>query len=335
MAQRSVEVDNGQGDICDLPQSVAMHLLKSLVHDASLNIALQPDLMEPIVRLSVDSFAHPHWSVRNAALQLHGAVIPRLMGLSSKTTVEIFHRLPGLESFFLEKLDEQPKDRMLVSGGLIPTLSILSRLTPGYRNDSVNARFTSSLFVLLGHPVIQVRQLAAQSLLAFVPLFKTKVTTMRLCDDAEILASLNSEDTPLNMCVRGSSKTNSLHGCLLALHEFLNRCREVALSVEDWEMIRKAVATLALIEKNHSSYYIKLAVLKLFQQLPGLSSHLEWAVLQEESVRKLYSLQPGFGDWMRLKTELIVKHISLNTALIVMCNILPPKNGKDLLKIVL
>ena len=269
MAQRPVEVIDGQDDVCDLPQSVAMHLLKSLVHDSSLSVGLQPELMEPIVKLSVDSFAHPHWSVRNAALQLHGSVIPRLVGLSSKTTTELFHKLPGLESFFLEKISEQPEERQLVTGGLIPTLSILSRLAPGYGKESLNSLYTSRLIALFGHPVVQVRQLTAQSLLAFVSLFKTKWTTLQLCEDAEILAGQKTPDTPLNMCVRGSSITNSLHGCLLAVLEFLRRCRDVALSVEDWEMIRKSVSILVPVEKAHPSYYIKLAVLKLFQMLPS------------------------------------------------------------------
>ncbi len=330
MAQRPVEMNIGQDDVCDLPQSVAMHLLKSLVHDASLSVGLQPDLMEPIVRLSVDSFAHPHWSVRNAALQLHGSVIPRLVGVSNKTTTELFHKLPGLESFFIEKLSEQPEERQLVTGGLIPSLSILSRLSPGPGKESLNSLFSSQLIALLGHPVVQVRQLASQSLLAFVPLFKTKWTTMQLCEDATILACQKTSDTPLNMCVRGSSITNSLHGCLLAIFEFLSRCRDVALSVEDWEMIRKSVSTLIPVEKEHPSYYIKLAVLKLFQILPSMAGDMEsfW-LYREEAVRKLYHHQPGFGDWLRLKTELVVNHISLNCMLPAIEKLLPYPNGTD------
>lgn len=329
VAQRPFELNDGQNDVCDLPQSVAMHLLKSLVHDSSLCVGLQPELMEPIVRLSVDSFAHPHWSVRNAALQLHGAVIPRLIGLSTKTTAELFHKLPGLVAFFLDKLGEQPEERQLITGGLIPTLSILSRLSPGSGNESLNSRFAPRLVALLGHPVVQVRQLAAQSLLAFVALYKTKWTTIQLCEDAEILAGQKSLETPLNICIRGPSITNSLHGCLLAVLEFLGRCRDVALCVEDWEMIRKAVSVLAPVEKNHPSYYIKLVILKLFQKLPTMAGDCEFfTVYRDESVRKLYYHQPGFGDWLRLKTELVVNHISLNCMIPTIDHLLVPPHGK-------
>ena len=328
VAQRPVYMNEGKDDVCDLPQSVAMHLLKSLVHDASLSVGLQPELMEPIVKLSVDSFAHPHWSVRNAALQLHGAVIPRLIGASSKTTAELFHKLPGLESFFFDKFAEQPEDRQLVSGGLIPSLSILSRLSPAYGNESRNSLFTSRLMTLLGHPVVQVRQLAAQSLLAFVSLFKTKWITMQLCEDAVILVTQKSSETPFHFCVPGSSITNSLHGCLLAVFQFLSRCRDIALSVEDWEMIREAVSALVPIENDHRSYYIKSAILKLFQMLPNMAGDLDFfKAYREELVRKLYYNQPGFSDWLRLKTELIVNKISLNCMLPAIDHLLPPHNG--------
>lgn len=333
VAQRPFDVNEKQDDICDLPQSVAMHLLKSLVHDASLSVGVQPELMEPIVKLSVDSFSHPHWSVRNAALQLHGAVIPRLIGATGKTTAELFHKLPGLEPFFLQKLAEQPEGRQLVSGGLIPSLSILSRLFPDYGNESRNSRFTTLLIVLLGHPVIQVRQLAAQSLLAFVSLFKTKWITMQLCEDAVTLVTRTHSETPLHMCVPGSSITNSLHGCLFSIYEFLNRCRDVALSVEDWEMIREAVSALIPVENNHPSYYIKSAILKLFQMLPNMAGDLDFFTMyRDKSVRKLYQNQPGFCDWLKLKTELIVNQISLNCMLPAIEHFLPPYSGVDVLE---
>ena len=72
MAGRSVEetVDDG----CDLPQSVAMHILQSLVHDATLSVSILP-WIEAIVGLCIDSFAHPHWSIRNAALQVRSIFI--------------------------------------------------------------------------------------------------------------------------------------------------------------------------------------------------------------------------------------------------------------------
>ena len=302
VGQRPVVVNEDEAEIRDMPQALAMHILKSLVNDASLSGGMQPELMVPIIRLSIDSFSHPDWSIRNAALQLHGAIIPRLIGQTCKTTTEVFHKLPGLESFLLEKLAEETEKSQLISGGLIPSLSLISRLSPSSCNESFNASFIACLKKLLGHSVVQVRQLTAKSLLAFIPMYKTKSTTVLLCEDAEVLAKNNGQ-TPLRLCIRGPARTNSLHGCLLAIDEFLNRCQEVALSVEDWEIIRKAVAGLGRMEKEHPSYYIKLAVLKLFEKLPGITGEFDFfTCFREDSVRRSQQHHPGFRDWLRLKT---------------------------------
>ena len=317
VAQRPVEAAMPGSD---LPQAIAIHLLKGLVHDASLMAGLRTDLMDPIVRLAVDSFSHPHWSVRNAALQLHGAVIPRLLG-HAKSTAELFHKLPDLEAFLFDKL--------FINDGLIPTLSLFCRLAPSGRNEGVNKRFCARLVELLGHSVVQVRSLAAQSLLAFVTLFKTKWTTIRLCEDAEILASTDKQLAMLNMCslLEKNSRTNNLHGCLLAVYEFLQRCRNVALSVDDWETLRKAVLTLKHIETSHRCYYIRLAVLKLYQMV-GVAGDCEvFRSYEDDSVRNLHQHSPGFADWLRLRTELCLNHMSLNCILPAIKHFLPCYRG--------
>ncbi len=315
VAQRPVDLNEDQDDANDLPQSVAIHILKSLVHDASLSVVLQPDMMDLIFKLSVNSFSHSHWSVRNAALQLHGAVIPRLVGTSSKTTGELFHKLPGLETFLIDQLGEETDQHQIVSRGILPTLGLLSRLSPSHRNEYRNFRFTFSLMAVLGHSVHQVRQSAAQSLLAFVPLFKTKCITLQLCSDAVILANENASEKTLHLCVRGSSSTNSLHGCLLAVFQFISRCRDIALNMEDWELIRKAVSEFIPIENDHPSFYIRLSILKIFQMLPGImiedSEFLR--MYRDESVRTLHAHQPGFNEWLKLKTELLFNEVSINS----------------------
>lgn len=309
VAQRPVvdpsEAESQADAICDLPQALAMHLLKGLVHDGSLGSALlDQGLLESITRLSIDLFDHPNWSVRNAALQLHGSVIPRLTGShSNKTTAELFHKLPDFEDFLMAKLNgsskKQPRNE-LVSSGLIPTLSLLCRLAPSNGQPRRNDRFSSRLTELLDHPVVQVRSLAARSLLAFVPLYKTKWMTVRLCEEASQLSA-------------AASGTNRLHGHLLTLHEFLTRCRAVALSVEDWQMIREAVSALSVIEQSQPCYYIKLAVLQLFKQL-GMHGNVDFFKEQirgGESVRELLHQHPGFSDWVSL-----IKQVALATILI-------------------
>lgn len=162
--------------------------------------------------------------------------------------------------------------------------------------------------------------LAAQSLLAFVPLFQTKRILLQLCDDVETLSASDVDDSkqarPLNVCRNegSSGMTNTLHGCLLAIYELLNRCKDIALNVEDWEMIRNTVGSLSSLEEQHPSFYIKLAVLKLFETL-GMAG--KWQLLIEitstdEYKHRLNQLTPGFANWIRLKTELVLQHFSLN-----------------------
>ncbi|XP_057375048.1 uncharacterized protein LOC130696001 [Daphnia carinata] len=316
IAERPVDMSQGLIDACNVPQPVAIHVLTSLVQDALLNVDLQPELMDLTTQLGVNLFNHPLWFIRHAAVQLHGAIVTSLVGSSSKTTAEFFHKLPGLETFFLGKLAGQTDGQHIFAGDLIPVLSILSRLSPDYRNEDRNSRFKGRLVALLGHPAIQIRQLVARSLLAFVPLPKTKWITMQLCEDALTLASRSISATPLHLCVRGSSATNSLHGCLLAIHEFINRCREIAISVQDWEMIRNSVATFVPIEKHHPSFYIKLTILKIFKMLKGMAGTPEFfRIYRDESVRQLYYRHPGFSEWLALTTELVLGEGSLNSVL--------------------
>ena len=123
--------------------------------------------------------------------------------------------------------------------------------------------------------------------------------------------SSSSSSKSLNVCQLGSSGlTNTLHGCLLTIQECLNRCRDIALSVEDWQMIRKVVNDgLGSLERDSPSFYIKLAVLKLFQTL-GLAG--DWRLLKEgirhSECRLSSQLAPGYGNWIRLKTELVLQH---------------------------
>ena len=153
-----------------------------------------------------------------------------------------------------------------------------------------------------------------------MPLFQTKRILLQLCDDAETLSAVDVSDAkqkrPLNVCRNegNSGITNALHGCLLAIYELLNRCKDIALSVEDWEMIRNTVGGLSSMEEKHPSFYIKLAVLKLFETL-GMAGN--WQLLfkitnSNEQEQRLNQLTPGYANWIRLKTQLVLQHFSLS-----------------------
>jgi hypothetical protein len=65
--------------------------------------------------------------------------------------------------------------------------------------------------------------------------------------------------------------------------------------------------------------------------LPSMAGDVDFfKPYREELVRKLYYNQPGFCDWLRLKTELIVNKISLNCMLPAIEHFLPIHNGIEI-----
>ncbi len=63
----------------DDPRAHALHILRSLVHDSSLAADIAPHISE-IFMECVRRFSDRSWAVRNAALQLFGALVPRMLG---------------------------------------------------------------------------------------------------------------------------------------------------------------------------------------------------------------------------------------------------------------
>ncbi len=62
----------------DAPQAHALHTLRALAHDAALAQETAPHLHD-MLRSAVRGLGAPLWAVRNAALQLFGALAPRLV----------------------------------------------------------------------------------------------------------------------------------------------------------------------------------------------------------------------------------------------------------------
>lgn len=72
-------VDEEESDRCDEPRAAALHLLVRLAQDASLRTHTAP-LASALALVGLTAFLHHKWTVRNAALQLWGALVPLLLG---------------------------------------------------------------------------------------------------------------------------------------------------------------------------------------------------------------------------------------------------------------
>ena len=68
-----------QDDTEDCTSSHALHVLRSLVQDAVIAKDLDPQIAY-IAKTCLSSFDSPSWAVRNAALQLFGALALRVVG---------------------------------------------------------------------------------------------------------------------------------------------------------------------------------------------------------------------------------------------------------------
>ena len=145
-----------QDDTEDCTSSHALHVLRSLVQDAVIAKDLDPQIA-CIAKVCLSSFDSPSWAVRNAALQLFGALALRVVGqvkvrdeegqvFNRVELTQVEARLPGLLQLLLDRVvkdigaqgtpddnlkNERSKSNIqgqLVDPALLPILTILARI---------------------------------------------------------------------------------------------------------------------------------------------------------------------------------------------------------------
>ncbi|KPI92567.1 Thyroid adenoma-associated protein-like [Papilio xuthus] len=120
----------------DLPKAVYIHFLTRIVTDSSLITEVMYYSAE-LAELAFNNLTSPHWQIRNAALQLYGGLIPKLIGQKKPSgsedevtaTVacdEFRTHFPNLWLFILEQLKLNNTEDILQShSNLLPILNIL------------------------------------------------------------------------------------------------------------------------------------------------------------------------------------------------------------------
>ncbi|CAL4256102.1 unnamed protein product, partial [Meganyctiphanes norvegica] len=108
-------LDNVDDGIFDASPALSLHILQSLVLNASLAHNLQ-DHLPNIAITCITAFSSSSWGKRNAALQLYGSVVPRMVGekkvkddssaFNSLTAPEFLSRYPALSDFLLHILSK-------------------------------------------------------------------------------------------------------------------------------------------------------------------------------------------------------------------------------------
>ncbi|XP_060125391.1 tRNA (32-2'-O)-methyltransferase regulator THADA-like isoform X3 [Zootoca vivipara] len=210
----------------DLPQVSALHVLQTLVRGSGLGTALN-QYITPMVVLFLEALRSPSWAMRNAAIQLFGALSVRLLGRTQSwddgcdqdgvSPEALFSRYPQLNSILLKELataaEESTgpqKGRFRLCPSLYAILTFLAKLQPGGTdtwNSDTNACFLEPLVQLSGNPIHAVRMMAAKALVPLVPATEYGGVLFRLASGLPLPGD--------ELC------HNALHGRLLQLQGLL------------------------------------------------------------------------------------------------------------------
>lgn len=237
----------------DQVQSHALHILRSLAHDS----VLSQDILEYVPRIlkcCLDQFESPHWSVRNASLQLFGSLAPRILGqkkvrseecISNAINVsEFLSRFSSIVPFILEKLRQTTVKSALVNPVLVPLLSLLSKISPcelsSIEGRNITLEFRHAFFQHLSSPVINVRKLAAKSFAMF-----TSPSQM----EQEIVARIQI------LCSNMKLKTNFKNGLWLNLKAMI-QLASLELKLCSKNQLAELLAPLAKISQLEPCCYI-------------------------------------------------------------------------------
>ncbi|CAH8584835.1 unnamed protein product [Dicrocoelium dendriticum] len=172
--------------LCDPTEALALHILRGIFLDShlkphSLLVLGNPSsnfLIQALQQAVLPLFNVPYWTVSNAALQLHAALVLRLTGTDTGrpllSAMELFGRFDDLFAICLHCLEEAicQHNRPSVTPTLVSVLSLLARLSQGVMHVCQSTIRMRCLLerLLLTHPSSTVRKLAAAAYLSLAPL---------------------------------------------------------------------------------------------------------------------------------------------------------------------
>lgn len=261
----------------DLPQTQALHFLRTLVADASLRVAISPYMCQA----ALFCFRHlnsPVWSIRNASLQLFGALVPKIVGQgkSSNDAEEEDDTLVGCISFGDLVVRFNPLCNLLLEilksasarsnvlrkqAELIPALSLLARLSVSEVTPWIESEYKCvklAFLQLLCSPISVVRSLAAKAFSRFTPLVDSANTFEELLD---VLLKQNTE--------------NGRYGVLTAMKLIKEHISIEGQLTQAINSVKEKMSNLISNKLNHfnwnlSSYASQALVLTISEQRTNL-----------------------------------------------------------------
>jgi len=312
------EIEGDVDETKDVPLSHSLHILQGLVHDASISQDISPYIPD-IVATCITSFSNRSWAVRNAGLQLWGALAPRILGQKKAREEEIGYgnlemeenddsgnesisynvvsykevasRHPGLFKLFLERLTlaGQECTSTLVDAAVVPILSLLSRIAVDYVEEGMECYedIKKVLKPFLASPVIIVRILTTKTLVGFME----KNQSSRTQEINLTIAMYEYE-------YGGNCSANHMHGLMMFLKQLIVNVRlkeEVVVYIERIKLWLKSVR-----DKNMTTdcFLIKIEVDSILKFL-GEENTEEDVFSQTGSI-----VSPGYFQWKQIRSNI-------------------------------
>lgn len=278
---------------------------------------------------------------RNAALQLSGALIPKLVGQkkiqdeeltvgSGVSVEELLGHFRELADFMLVSLQEaancHPSQALKEHANLIPMLSLLAKVSVGIEIFigvpllEMIAQYRVCFLQLTSSPIYHVRKLAAKAYERFLPFSSTYQTIMAIVDELQV-HNTGYEGTHFSQLGVGE---NYLNGILLTLKYLLEKLKHDSQNISESESkIPEIITVLKDALKNcvnwdSCTYFNRILLLELIEgKMNTVGTAYVSAdeafekildvhkTLQKEDIKN--SLKPGLFLWAAKVIEVVVK----------------------------
>ncbi|KAK0163047.1 hypothetical protein PV327_006758 [Microctonus hyperodae] len=171
-----VEINSNQ----DCARARQLHFLRTIVADKTLHAHLVA-YMETISMICFEYLQSLEWAIRNASLQLLGALIPRLVGQSSESELDFgngylidhfYTHYPALAEFVLNRISDLSAFNL--NSNMVPILTLISKMSVGgcdftdYSSREYTKKLRNAVRSLFSHSVDHVRYAAAKAYAALV-----------------------------------------------------------------------------------------------------------------------------------------------------------------------
>ncbi|XP_075232617.1 tRNA (32-2'-O)-methyltransferase regulator THADA [Lycorma delicatula] len=322
----SEDVNDTYDELTDLPQSRALHLLCRLVQDSALRQEISHHIHDVSV-LCFNRFSSNIWSIRNAALQLFGAVLPKLIGEKKHQESEdgcenytvAFEELYFHVETLFHLIDKQlssivNKNDFIEHSKLMPTLTLLSNLTVTMHtciNNNLNNiinKFNQYLEILLSSPLYTIRQLSAKINCNFCLPHKLRdIIGTRI---HQITTEFDNNKTV---------NSNKIHGLLLNTKYLLAKYYKLLESMQYLKQFENdlifSVKKLNLIKRNNLSYIIKTLlsdILNNYDNNINITNRYNYLIKSINNKNKILSNYIGFSSWCNVEINLIILKCNLD-----------------------